>query len=175
MARATVALFGDTDRARAWVALEANDQSATRAARDCGINRRTIAKWQVEWKKAGGPPAGVLKYVQSMSEDFTVRMELARSMTMDRLIEIVPNVTNAQQAAVIIGILSDKIDRVRNAKVPAAAPPPASLEQVQGQVGEWLIEAVAKAAQRRVDTVESTAVEQAPKALAVVGTGDRDE
>jgi len=166
-------LWSDQDKARVWVAVEANEGNKARAARDAQVPPATVSKWFREWERAGGPPESVLKYVHSMSEDFTTRMELARSMTMDRLVEIIPNVTNAQQAAVIIGILSDKIDRVRNAKIPPPAPAPVSLEQVQGQVGEWLIEAVAKAAQRRVDTIESTAVEQAEPALAVVGGDDR--
>ena len=161
-------VWSDQDKARAWVAIQANDGNKARASRDTQIPHATITLWTRAWEKDGGPPAGVLKYVQSMGEDFTTRMELARSMTMDRLVEIVPNITNAQQAAVIIGILSDKIDRVRNAKIPPAAPAPVSLEQVQGQVGEWLIVAI----RRRRGYHRVNRCRTSPQRIAVVGGDD---
>lgn len=143
----------------------------TRASADTGVPRTTIAEFRRQWKD--GLPADIARAVRAVQEDFVHRMELARSLAMDRLTEIIPNITNAQQAATVIGILDDKIARARNVRVPDEKATPASLEEVQGQVGDWLLEAVEKAARRRVDTVESTATEQADTpALVAASQGD---
>lgn len=162
----------DADKARVWVCLEANEGNLKRTSDDTNIPRTTIRDFVKEWERNGGqPPASVMRIVRSAREDFVSRMEVARAMTMDRLIEIIPEIKNAQQAATVIGILDDKITRAKNVRIPSEAPEPASLEQVQDQVGQWLLGAVAKAASRRIDTVESTAVEQADTpALSVVSS-----
>jgi transposase-like protein len=161
----------DEDHARIYVALQANEGHVAKTAREVGIPYETVKKEVAKWKRQndGFPPDAVMQIVHGVRDDFVVRMEVARSAALGRLSEIIPNMSNAQQAATVVAILDDKIARAKNVRIPEPAPAPQGMEEIQGQVGEWLIEAVAKAAQRRVDTIESTAVEQAPsKALVVV-------
>lgn len=164
-----VRAYSDAEKARVWISLEANEGNQARTADDCNMPLATVHSWVKAWRTAGGPPDSVLKVVRSAREDFVSRMEVARAMAMDRLVEIIPDIKNAQQAATVIGILDDKISRARNVRVPEVPPTPASLDQVQEQVGQWLLDGISKAASRRVDTIESTASEQADEPALVVG------
>lgn len=108
---ASRATYSDADKARAYVALQANEGNVKRTARDLRIPVSTLRLWRNEWRDIG-PPNLDDPIVQAEITDFIENAERIRNKALMEIENKIPSGSLAQLSTVV-GVLDDKITRAK--------------------------------------------------------------
>lgn len=164
--------YDDTDKARAIVVLTANGGNKSRTARDLGIPLPTLRTWIREWDKQGGePPATVTELVPEVKDAFLEKAEKIRTDVLDKIESVIPDATikNLTPLATTLGILTDKIDKIRGVDVQHhkhehkhVLP---SAEEAASFVSGFLEAAMKQQEQREQDIIDVDVIEEQPLGL----------
>lgn len=110
MARRT---YSAADQARVAVMLQANAGNVKRTARETGVPPMTVRDWKVRWE-AEGYPEPIEEVLPAVSEEITDRMDYARGLAVDTVIEkLRDGKVSAKDAAWIAQVFTDKINLIR--------------------------------------------------------------
>jgi transposase-like protein len=101
------ATYTETDKAKVYVVLRANDGNVKRTARETGIPENTVRRWRDEF--IDRPPQHEL--VQVAAGDFVDDASRVRNLALRRIEVLIPDSTKISELNVTVGVLTDKIDR----------------------------------------------------------------
>lgn len=104
------ATYSEDDKARVYVVLLANDGNVKRTSRETGVPENTVRRWKKQFEK-DGPPAE--EKVEEAASDFLEEADTVRFMALRRIKELIPESNKIGELNTTVGILTDKIDRVR--------------------------------------------------------------
>ncbi len=103
------AKYTDADKARVYVALQANEGNVKRTAREIGLPENTVRRWRDDWARNGAPPT---EEVAQALGDFIGEAVLVRDFAITTLKKKIPD-AKPSELITIIGVLDDKITRAR--------------------------------------------------------------
>lgn len=148
--------YSDSDRARVYTLLVANDGIVNRASRESGVPRATVLAWKTKWEKEG-PPKEVADAAVQEATDFINQAMGTRFEAIVMLRAKLPD-ASARDLATIIGILDDKITRakglatgrVEHVHTPALPSP----EELGPMLGDYLSRTLGAARRRSAAVIE---------------------
>lgn len=154
----------DEDRAAVQLALTVNDGNVERTTRDTGIPAQTVRDWKRKWAREG-PPVVVADKAVDQAGDFVAKAVAIREKALALLEERLGDIKNPKDYAVIIGILTEKINlatglATSRTETVHSGPSPAELASAM----QGLFAGAAMAAQQRAEVIIDVEVEQ-PKGL----------
>lgn len=151
--------YSSRQMAQGYLAIELHQGSVAKASRDCGIPKQTLFNWKQAWEK-DGLPKELIAEMQIERGDALNEMIHVRDKAIRRLGSMVERATSARELATVVGILDDKIHRMK-AMNPVEKPrQDVSPEDVRSALGDMLLDAIGAAAERRRDIVEVEVVEE---------------
>jgi transposase-like protein len=103
------ATYTETDKARVYVVLRANDGNVKRTSRETGVPENTVRRWRDEFLEK--PPNTEL--VEVAAGEFVDDASRVRNLALRRIETLIPESTKISELNVTVGILTDKIDRAR--------------------------------------------------------------
>jgi transposase-like protein len=154
-------IYDERDRAAVYVALQANDGIASRAARDTGVPPNTVRDWKRQFEKDGPPDT---TYVEDIRTDFLDDAQRVRDKLIKKYEEALDRgEVKADKMPVHIGILTDKVQllkgmathRTEAVKLPSAD----QMRELAGGVFTAMLEAVSRQDERSQDIIEADYVE----------------
>lgn len=96
--------YSESDKARVFVALTANDGNVKRTARETGVPENTVRRWKKEFETA--PPSA--EAVEIEAAEHTDVLEHARNEALLELRKKIPTMSG-KDLGIVYGILSDKL------------------------------------------------------------------
>lgn len=106
---AGISKWGDEDKARAWVALQANKGQIKPAARQCGIPENTVRRWRNAWRDGAEAPPDTANVAQA-ADDF---LDDAKRVRHSALLAIEEKIESGDakvgELNAVVGTLTDKI------------------------------------------------------------------
>jgi transposase-like protein len=145
------ATYSEADKAKVYVVLQANDGNVKRTARETGVPENTVRRWRNQFQEDGPPDT---ELVEQEATDFIEDADRVRHKAL-RLIEEKVDQKDAKLNELnnTVGILTDKIDRVRlpNKQVDHVhhLPPADEIRQVMAAFAQQQLEM----AQRREEEI----------------------
>lgn len=149
----------EADRAKAYVALEANNGSVKAASRDTGFPESTVRRWRDQFKTQGPPN---MESVEAAIGDFSKDADRVRGKALAALEQQIDSgQAKARELITIVGVLDDKVTRARGLATSRtehtlALPSADDLRAVLGPA----VQAALDAAQRRESEIEGFIVEE---------------
>lgn len=104
------ATYTESDKARVYVALTANEGNIKRTARETGVPENTVRRWKKEFET--DPPAQEAVQTELESGDYVGQLENIRGEILVELRKKIPTM-NGNQLAVAFGIVEDKLRLAR--------------------------------------------------------------
>lgn len=104
------ATYSESDKARVYVVLTANDGNVKRTSRETGVPENTVRRWRNDFKQDGPPPTDA---VEEAAQDFVGDAERVRNLALARIEKLIPTSEKLNELNNTVGILTDKIDRAR--------------------------------------------------------------
>lgn len=101
------ATYTETDKAKVYVVLRANDGNVKRTARETGVPENTVRRWRDEF--IDNPPRTEL--VEVATGEFVEDASRVRNLALRRIETLIPDSKKISELNVTVGILTDKIDR----------------------------------------------------------------
>lgn len=153
--------YTDADRARCYVALQANGGNVKATARELELPVTTVRRWRGEFEAEGPPPLDV---VDEAVEDYLGELEQVRNKALKLLDQKLPE-ASARDTATIFGILDDKVSRAKGISDrpvdEKVSLDPGTLRDVLSGV----VTAAIEAAGRRQEEIIDAEIVEAPRAL----------
>lgn len=156
--------YSETDKARVYTTLIANDGNVKRTARETGVPEATVRRWKTEFEE--NPPSA--EAVQVAVGDFLTDAKRVRNKA---LLEIERQIDAKEfkgaALVTVVGVLDDKVMRVEGVvskhQVDVRHHLP-SAEEAQALIGSLLQGAITAGRERQAELVESGLQEQAEDA-----------
>lgn len=127
--------YAETDRAKVYVNLRANDNNVKRTARETGVPENTVRRWRDEWANGLNIPEATV--VRAEADNFVGQAERIRDYALATLENKIPD-AKPSELITIVGVLDDKItrargiDRDRNLHVHHHLPSPEEIRMMMG-------------------------------------------
>lgn len=163
--------YTDEDKAKALVVLTANGGNKAMTAREIDIPLPTLRTWIREWEKEDvGPPASVTALMPVVQAEFLEKAERVQLQLIDKIEELIPEagIKNLTPLATTLGILTDKIDKIRGVNVHRPEELRVVLptaEEAAGFVSSFLEAALKQQQQREEDITDVEVIEEQPFGL----------
>lgn len=151
--------YTEADRAKVYIVLASNDQNVKRTARETGIPENTVRRWKQLFIQ-NGPPVIEEDLVRDVG-DFLETAEKTRWKAIQVLDQKIPD-AKPSELITIVGVLSDKIDRVKGLAIGRvehvhALPSPDEIRESLGAALQGVLDA---AQQRQHEIIDAEIVEQ---------------
>lgn len=143
--------FNDSERARVYVVLTANDGNVKRTARETGVPESTVRRWKKEFET--NPPD--IDNVEVAVGDFVETAERVRWLALEQLEKkLRAGDASVRDLTVLVGVATDKLDRARGvaAKVEHVHSLP-SADELRGALSA-VVEGMIEAATTRQDEID---------------------
>lgn len=108
------ATYTEEDKARCYLALNANDGNIKRTAKETGFPETTVRRWAADFKHGLIPRQDV---VEQLADDFISKAEDVRWKALLEAERKIPE-GKLNELTTLMGVLTDKIDRVRGVGKP---------------------------------------------------------
>ena len=160
--------YSPTDQARVAVMLQANAGNVKRTARETGIPAMTVRDWKVKWEREGYPEP-IEEVLPAVTEDVTERMDYARGLAVETVIEkLRDNKVSAKDAAWIAQVFTDKIHLIRGmatSRTEQVMLAPVDAKELAKELAGYVARTVEAAQSRHEEIEDAEWTEQAPEAL----------
>ncbi len=160
--------YTDEDKARVIVVLATNNNNVYRTAKDMGIPRETIKKWNADWKRDGIP-----EHLLSLSEQAATGYLFDAERLRDKALRVLESKVdegdvNTKDLYTMFGILDDKITRARSLTKPNKTETTIhmpDLKELTEKLGSYVMASVEAAQQRKIETIQADAKQAIQYAL----------
>lgn len=109
-----MATYTETDKARVYVVLTANDGNVKRTARETRVPEQTVRRWRDEWEKNGPPSTEEVEQAAATFVDDAVDLRELGMQAIRLKLELLvqdPKAVKIAEITTLVGVLTDKIDR----------------------------------------------------------------
>lgn len=164
-----MATWSDEDKARAYVALAANDGNVKRTAREIGVPENTLRRWRDDWQQNGPPQTEDVEMAMGEfleeASNLRGRALLALKLKVEQLIKD-PKAVKVAELTTLVGVLDDKITRASGLATSRTEhvhtlPSPDEIREALGQVFQGALDA-AKQRAEDIQDADFTEVGETP-------------
>lgn len=156
-------------QARVAVLLQANAGNVKRTARETNTPAPTVADWKRRWERDGYPEK-VEVAIPTIADDVTSRMDFARGLAVEVVIErLREGKVNAKDAAWIAGVFTEKSNLIKGlatGRTETVQLAPVDTKELAKELAMYVAKTVEAAQSRHEEIEDAEWSEQAPLALA---------
>jgi transposase-like protein len=156
--------YSDSDKARVYATLLANEGNVKRSARETGMHEATVRRWKKEFEENPPAPEAIAEAVGDFLND-AKRVRNKAVLEIERQIDA--HEMKGAALVTVVGVLDDKITRVEGVvsrhQVDVQHHLP-SAEEARALMGSLITGAIEAGRERQAELVESGLQEQAEDA-----------